>query len=73
MAEGAEEVRWNHTATITAMVLHAATDMTKHQFNPEEFHALHQAAKAQRLAKVKLPQADITDLKAIFVDRRPRG
>ena len=67
MANAAEDARWNHTASIVAMTLHAATDMSKHQYNPAEFHPRRLAEQKARSAKAQLPQADISDLKAIFI------
>jgi hypothetical protein len=73
LAEAAEDARWNHTAAVVAMVLHAATDMSKHKYDPSEFHPLRQRERKAREAAAKLPTEDIGVLKAIFVDNRPMG
>ena len=58
---------WNHTAAVLALLANAHRDTHKKPspFKPADFHPC-----LERRRRERPPVADITVLKAVFVDRR---
>ena len=66
MAEARGRDRWNHTASVMALIANVNRDPKKSKLlKPADFHP-HVTAKAKH---AKLPKADITLLKTVFVDK----
>lgn len=67
MADAKSEDRWNHTASLMALIANVNRDPKKGKtIKPHEFHPHTSKPKKQDT----LPKADITLLKTVFVDKR---
>lgn len=67
MAEGRRKDAWAHTSALLALIANAHRDPKKTRpFEPDDFHPY-----AKRASDGPKPvQADLTVLKAVFIDRR---
>ena len=68
MAEARHRRAWDHTSAVLALLANCHRDPKKTRpFKPADFHP----STARRVNRAPLPKADITLLKAVFVDRAP--
>ena len=65
MARGVQKDAWERASAVMALIANVNRDPKRHpEFKPADFNPF-EARRDQRI------QADITLLKAVFVDRRP--
>jgi len=70
MADAASRDRWQHTASLMALLANCHRDPKKSRaFRPKDFHPFEKSRR--RLSGQKPPKAGIEVLKQVFVDRRP--
>ena len=69
MADAASRDRWNHTASLLALLTNCHRDPKKvRAARPKDFHP---HAKAQRSRHERKPRVGVDVLKQVFVDRGP--
>ncbi len=69
MADAASRDRWNHTASLLALLTNCHRDPKKARVaRPQDYHP---HAKAQRSRHEQKPRVGVDVLKQVFVDRRP--
>lgn len=70
MADAASRDRWQHTASLMALLANCHRDPKKSRaFRPKDFHPFEKSRR--RPTGEKFPKAGIEVLKQVFVDRRP--
>ncbi|MFV0444652.1 MAG: hypothetical protein ACK5Q5_13865 [Planctomycetaceae bacterium] len=69
MADAASRDRWNHTASLLALITNCHRDPKKARAaRPKDFHP---HAKERRSRHERKPRVGVEVLKQVFVDRRP--
>jgi hypothetical protein len=70
MADAASRDRWQHTASLMALLANCHRDAKKSRaFRPKDFHPFEKPRRSP--AERKPPKVGIGVLKQVFVDRRP--
>ncbi|WP_417850654.1 hypothetical protein [Thalassoglobus sp.] len=70
MADAVSRDRWNHTASLMALISNCHRDPKKSRAaRPKDFHP-HTQPKSNRSSDPK-PRVGVEVLKQVFVDRRP--
>jgi hypothetical protein len=70
MADAASRDRWQHTASLMALMANCHRDAKKSRaFRPKDFHPFEKSRRSA--AERKPPKVGIGVLKQVFVDRRP--
>ncbi len=64
MTEARTRERWNHTATLMALLANCHRDARTRAFTPADFHPLVSTHQSP------LPTTELSILKTVFVDRR---
>jgi hypothetical protein len=71
MADAASRDRWQHTASLMALLANCHRDPKKTRpYRPKDFHPLERSERAARRTQRK-PIVGVSVLKQVFVDRRP--
>jgi hypothetical protein len=69
MADAASRDRWQHTASLMALLANCHRDAKKSRaFRPKDFHPFERPRRSQ--SERKPPKVGIGVLKQVFVDRR---
>lgn len=70
MADAASRDRWQHTASLMALLANCHRDANKSRaFRPKDFHPFEKPRRSA--VERKPPKVGIGVLKQVFVDRRP--
>jgi hypothetical protein len=70
MADAASRDRWNHTASLLALITNCHRDPKKARpARPQDFHPYARSSRGRR--DEHKPRVGVDLLKQVFVDRRP--